>query len=264
LLQDIEHTKSKTMRDALEILERVAPSDLTVIMSGEPGTGKEWAARLIHRLSPRSNGPFHAIDCSALPEDQVEKEIFGYEAISWDGIDLKRSAFEEAAGGTLFMQDLDSMSDVTQLKIARTIEYLQFRRVGGEQLHEVGARLIVGVQGQFSGSHAKSEHHDAFAQRATAITIEIPPLRKRKSDIPILIRKLMVEMQERYGHHVEAISPEAVALCSAYSWPGNVRQLKNAIEYASVMCRDKVILPEHLPSYVRETNGRNRASGHSE
>jgi DNA-binding NtrC family response regulator len=261
VVYETQPAKGKSMRETLEILERVAPSDLTVIITGEQGTGKEWAARLIHQLSARSSRPFHVVDCSALPEDQVEKELFGFESLSWNGIELKRSAFEEAAGGTLFLQDLDSTPDAVQLKVARAIEYGQYRRIGGEQLHTLGARLIVGMHDGPAAGRSKGVHHDTFASRSTSITIALPPLRKRKQEIPRLIEKLVEELGARYGHKAQAVSPEAVDICCAYDWPGNIRQLKNAIEYASVMCRNGIIRPEHLPDYVRETRGRGHGAG---
>lgn len=244
------------MRNALAILERVAPSDLTVIISGEPGSGKEWAARRIHGLSPRSNLPFHAVDCGALAEEQAEKELFGYESLSWDGVDVRKSAFEEAGAGTLFLQDLDALSDATQLRLARAIEYRQFRRMGGDQLHALGSRIIVGTQSHGGSPRTRGSHRDAFASRATAIAIQIPPLRRRRQDIPMLIQRIILELTDRYGNPVRGISPEATALCSSYAWPGNVRQLKNALEYASVMCGGGVIGIEHLPDYLSRNPGR--------
>src|SRR5512144_1543074 len=123
VMYEIDRSMSKAMREAITIAERVAPSNLTVIISGEPGTGKEWAAHFIHRHSSNPEGPFHAVDCAALPADQVEKEIFGFESLTWQGVEVKRSAFEEAAGGTLFFQDFDTQPDALQLKIARALEY---------------------------------------------------------------------------------------------------------------------------------------------
>ncbi len=260
---EIERSKSRSMSDALTILERVAPSNLTVIFSGEPGTGKEWAAHTIHRLSTHAGGPFQAVDCSAFPPEQLEKEIFGYEAISWQGVDVKQSAFEEATGGTLFFHDFDTIPDPLQLKVARAVEYEQFRRMGGEQMIRVACRIIVSLQDRSSASRSQIPFYDAFASHATAIRIEIPPLRNRREDIPVLIQRMLVELEERYGQRVAGMSPEAIDLCRMYDWPGNVRQLKNAVEYASIMSQGETILPRHLPDTIHmgiagEPNGKNR------
>jgi len=248
---EIERSKSKSMSDAITILERVAPTDLTVIFTGEPGTGKEWAAHNIHRLSARAAGPFHAVDCSVLPPEQGEKEIFGFETLTWKGVEVRKSAFEEAAGGTLFFQDFDTIPDPLQLKIARAIEYQQFRRIGGEQVNTIGCRIIVSIQDRSSASRSKVPFYDAFATHATAIQIELPPLRKRREDIPNLIQKVLEELQERYGHRTVGMSPEAIDVCTMYDWPGNIRQLKNAIEFASIMSKGETILPRHLPDTIQ-------------
>lgn len=258
---EIERSKSKTMSEAITILERVAPSDLTVIFTGEPGSGKEWGAHSIHHLSARASGPFHAVDCSAFPPDALEKEIFGFEGLTLKGVEIKRSAFEEAAGGTLFLQGLDTIPDALQLKIARAVEYQQFRRIGGEQTNTIACRIIVSIQDRSSASRSKVPLSDAFATHATAIQIELPPLRKRREDIPNLIQKVLAELQERYGHRAAGMSQEAVDLCTMYDWPGNIRQLKNVVEYASIMAKGEMILPRHLPETIPigisgEANGR--------
>ncbi|MCK5573692.1 MAG: sigma 54-interacting transcriptional regulator, partial [Bacteroidetes bacterium] len=128
----VEQTHSEVMHEALVKLERVAQSDLSVILHGEPGVGKEWAARQIHELSTRSEGPFHPVECAALGPESIEKELFGYETITWNGIEIQRGAFEEASGGTLFLNEVTSVPLPLQFKVARAIEYKQFRRIGGE------------------------------------------------------------------------------------------------------------------------------------
>ncbi len=251
VMYEIERSNSKTMSDAITMLERVAPSDLTVIFIGEPGTGKEWAAHIVHRLSSRRAGPFHAVDCSAFPPEQLEKEIFGFESLTWKGVEVKRSGFEEAGGGTLFFKDVDTIPDALQLKIARAVEYQQFRRIGGEQVNSIGCRIIVSIQDRISSARSNIPFYDAFATHATAIRIELPPLRKRREDIPNLIQKMLLELRDRYGQRVTGMSPEAIDLCTIYDWPGNLRQLKNALEYASIMSQGNLILPRHLPDSIQ-------------
>lgn len=241
---------SEHMQEALVSLERVAPSDLSVIIQGEPGTGKEWAARLVHQMSNRSHGPMFTVDCGALGEANIERELFGYDAISWESIDIKRSAFEEATGGTLFLHDIEVVPPPVQLKVARAVEYKQFRRIGGDKNHEVNVRLVATRHTLDDDANPRDPLSDDFGSRLGAITVTLPPLRKRTSDIPILIERFLNEMRDRYQNPVQGISREALAICCASSWPGNVRQLKTAMEYAAIMCRGGMIQPGHLPQYL--------------
>lgn len=250
------------MREALLRLERVAPSDLCVIIYGERGTGKEWAARRIHQMSNRASGPFYVVDCAALQPQSIEKEIFGYDVITWDGIDIKKSAFEEGAGGTLFLNEFSSLPLPVQLKIVRAIEYKKVGRIGGVQSIEIDVRLIATVSlGTEASPHRKIPQED-FHSRIAAIGIHLPPLRKRKDDIPLLIGKFLTELRGRYGSSVRGISEEALALCCSYDWPGNVRHLKNAMEYASIMCGSEDILPEHLPGYLQPVKRLQKSNRH--
>jgi DNA-binding NtrC family response regulator len=246
----VEQTHSEMMHDALVKLERVAQSDLSVILHGEPGLGKEWPARQIHELSSRSEGPFHPIECAALGPESIEKELFGYETITWNGIDIQRGAFEEASGGTLFLHEFTTVPLPVQFKLARVVEYKHFRRIGGENKLEVNVRLIVTTTKAPNPIPQSGSNTDEFATRVAAITIELPPLRERKSDIPFLIDKFILEIRKRYGSTVQGISKGALERCLAYEWPGNVRHLKNAVEYASIMSNGTTILPEHLPVYL--------------
>jgi DNA-binding NtrC family response regulator len=238
------------MQEALVSLQRVAPSDLSVIIQGEPGTGKEWAARLVHQMSNRAQGPIFTVDCGAVGAANIERELFGYDAISWEIIDIKRSAFEEATGGTLFLHDIEAVPHQVQLKVARAVEYKQFRRIGGDKNHELNVRVVATKSTVGGGGHPENSLSDDFGSRLGAITVTIPPLRKRKTDIPILIERFLNEMRDRYQNPVQGISKEALAICCSSAWPGNVRQLKTAMEYAAIMCRGGMIAPEHLPPYL--------------
>jgi len=245
---------SETMQDALVSLQRVAPSDLSVIIQGEPGTGKEWAARLIHTMSNRASGPLHVVDCGAVGEANIEKELFGYDAITWENIEIRKSAFEEASGGTLYLHEIEAIPAPVQLRVARAVEYKQFRRIGGDKTHEVNVRLIATTSRMRLPSGAEEPGAEDFGSRLAAITITLPPLRERTSDIPVLIERFLNEMRDRYMNPVQGISPEALKLCRAYAWPGNVRQLKTAMEYAAIMARGGVIEPAHLPGYLNGGN----------
>ena len=240
---------SEPMQEALVSLQRVAPSDLSVIIQGEPGTGKEWAARMIHQMSARARGPIFTVDCGAVGPANIEKELFGYDAISWDNIEIRKGAFEEASGGTLYLHEIEAIPPAVQLRVARAVEYKQFRRIGGDMSHEVNVRLIATTSRVREGAPEDAGAED-FASRLAAITITLPPLRARRSDIPVLIERFLREMRDRYMNPVQGISPEALKLCSAFTWPGNVRQLKTAMEYAAIMARGGMIEPEHLPAYL--------------
>jgi len=241
---------SEPMQEALVRLQRVAPSDLSVIIQGEPGTGKEWAARLIHRMSNRSSGPLHIVDCGAVGEANIEKELFGYDAITWDNIEIRKSAFEEASGGTLYLHEIEAIPAAVQLRVARAVEYKQFRRIGGDKTHAVNARMIATTSRLRLPAGGEEPGAEDFASRLAAITITLPPLRERTNDIPVLIERFLNEMRDRYLNPVQGIAPEALRMCSAFSWPGNVRQLKTAMEYAAIMARGSVIEPAHLPAYL--------------
>ena len=248
----IPPSMSDAMQEALVSLQRVAPSDLSVIIRGEPGTGKEWAARLVHQMSTRSQSPFHAVDCGAIGPVNIERELFGYDAITWESIEIKRSAFEEASGGTLFLHDVHTVPAPIQLRAARAIEYKQFRRMGGGKVHDINIRLIATTAAGPESIHPENLEVEEFGSRLAAITVTLPPLRERTSDIPLLIDRFLSEMRDRYANPVRGISKKALKICCAYAWPGNVRQLRAAMEYAAVMCGGGVVLPEHLPGYLLE------------
>jgi DNA-binding NtrC family response regulator len=245
-------SNNKAMQEVLQAINRIAPSDLSVLIKGEHGTGKEWAARAIHRLSSRSGGPFWPFDCSSIPLDMIEKELFGYEAITREGIVIKRGAFEEATGGTLLLNEIDSLPTVSQLKIARALDYQNISRVGGDQVVGIDVRIIATLSQEADLIMSQGDLRKDMFFRLCRLNLELPPLRERREDIPLLIKKFLQESHVHHGKTSTEISREALELCVSYDWPGNVLHLKNAIEYASVMCPSGVIRPEDLPSYLRE------------
>lgn len=244
-------TRNPAMQDALESIRRIATTDISVLIVGEHGTGKEWAARSIHRLSNRAHGPFHPVECSAISPENLEKEIFGYEAITWNGVEIKRGAFEEASGGTLLLDEIEFLSAALQLKIARILEYQSVRRISGSEDIPVNARIISTLSQQADARFDEDHFRKELFYRASPIIIELPPLRKRPEDIEPLIANFQKELQQRFGSSARRISDRALEMCRGYDWPGNIRHLRNAIEYASVMCKGDVIEPEHLPLYLQ-------------
>jgi DNA-binding NtrC family response regulator len=249
--QDLDIVRSAAMQDVLRTMERIAASDLSVVVVGEQGTGKEWAARFIHRISGRAHGPFLPIDCAALAPEVMERELFGYEAVTRDGVTLRRGALEEADGGTVLINELDALPLPVQMKMARALEYQTITRVGGDAIIHIHTRIIGTVSRHPEALMREGGLMKDMYYRISPIVIELPPLRERKDDIPALINKFLRELRMRYNSGVVTISPDAVLLCQAYAWPGNIRHLKNAIEYAAVMCPGKSIEAENLPAYLR-------------
>jgi len=244
------YTKNPVMQEAFERIKKVAFSEVGVVICGERGTGKEWAARLIHEMSGRSSGPFCAFDCVAVPAENFDKELLGYESISWDGIEIRKGALEEAAEGTLMIDDANDLPTGSLQRIARLVEHRTFRRIGGSHDIPLRARVIATVTEIEKGNGDVEDLRDEFFYRMGAISIELPPLRKRREDIPVLVQIFLRELGNRNNMETSGISDEALRVCSEYSWPGNVRQLKSAIEYAAIISDHQIILPKHLPAAI--------------
>lgn len=244
------YTNNGLMQEALQRIKKVASSEVSVVICGERGTGKEWAARLIHEMSGRSFGPFCAFDCVAVQAENFDKELLGYESISWDGIEIRKGALEEAAEGTLMIDDANGLPTGSLQRIARLVEHQTFRRIGGSHDIPLRARVIATVTEMEKGNGNMGDLREEFFYRMGAISIELPPLRKRRDDIPLLVRNFLLEFETKQNLATKGISEEALQLCAEYHWPGNVRQLKSAIEYAAIISDHQVIFPDHLPAIV--------------
>jgi DNA-binding NtrC family response regulator len=245
-------TQSAVMHEALRKLEKVAQSDLSVIIYGEHGTGKEWAAHLVHNLSGRADQAFVTVDCAALEPEAMDKELFGYDSLTWEGIELKKGAFEVAAGGTLLLNEFTSLSLSVQMKIARALEYHTFRRTLGHEDIPITARTIATMSHSPEDSRGNHELSKELYHRIGVIAIALPPIRERPEDIPLLVDRFLADLQPDSKGRIKRMSPEALQICQRYSWPGNVRHLKNAVEYASIMCDSDVIGADHLPAYLHD------------
>jgi DNA-binding NtrC family response regulator len=248
---DFDIVRSKSMQEVIRTIELIAASDLSVLIIGEQGTGKEWAARSIHGLSSRARGPFLPVDCAALSADILERELFGYEAVTREGVMLRRGALEDAEGGTVLINELSSLPLSAQMKVARALEYQTINRIGGDTIIHINVRIIATLSRPADQLIADGMLLKDTFYRISPIVIDLPPLRDRTEDIPQLIKKFIAELHTRYHSKVIGISRDALDLCTAYRWPGNIRHLKNAIEYAAVMCTDEWIEPKHLPPYVK-------------
>jgi two-component system response regulator AtoC len=243
---------SPAMRQALELAERVAPAgSATVLLLGETGTGKGVMARLIHRLSPRADGPFVNVTCSALAETLMESELFGHEKGAFtDARSLKRGLVEVAAGGTLFLDEIGELSLGVQSKLLRFIEDRTFRRVGGTEDLQVDVRIVAATNRRLEDEVAEGRFRADLFYRLRVLPIELPPLRHRASDIPLLATAFIERFNAEFGKRVDGLSAEALAMLHQHSWPGNVRELLKVIERAVLLTEGRAISPEVLPPEI--------------
>jgi DNA-binding NtrC family response regulator len=240
------HPKVERIRD---IIENIAPSDSTVLIQGKSGTGKELVARAIHNRSLRADGPFQAVNCGVFTETLIENELFGHEKGAYTGaIQRTIGRIEAAAGGTLFLDEIDTMPVSSQVKLLRVLEEHTFQRIGGTKAIFVDFRLIAATNVDLKEAVAQRHFRDDLFYRLNVITITLPEMCERVSDIPLLVSHFM----ERYKGRskAQAISPDALELLLRYPWPGNVRELVNAIEYSMVMAKGTHIMPADLPENI--------------
>lgn len=251
--------QSESMRQIYVLIEQVAPSTASVLITGESGTGKELVARTIHNLSPRKNEPFVAINCSAIPETLMESELFGHEKGAFTGASSRRQGcFELAAGGTLLLDEIAEMPTLLQAKLLRVIEERTVRRLGSTQEIPVDVRLLAATNKDPHEAVHKGELREDLLYRLNVISIEMPPLRDHLEDLPLLVRHLINQLAERHNRPARLISPEALDVLQSHSWPGNVRELRNAIERAVIICSGEQIERHHLAPYPVEQRRRVR------
>jgi two-component system, NtrC family, nitrogen regulation response regulator NtrX len=236
-----------------EQIKIVAPTNGWVLINGENGTGKELVARAIHRLSLRTGKSFVEVNCAAIPEELIESELFGHEKGSFTGaLTKKRGKFDLAHEGTLFLDEIADMSLKTQAKILRILQEQKFERVGGTEMIYVDVRVIAATNRDLKEEIQKGKFREDLYYRLNVIPIAVPPLRERKTDIPLLVEHFIAEFCLENNKEPKKISPEAVELLASYSWPGNVRELKNIVERMVIMTRGSVIEPKDIPDPVRE------------
>lgn len=243
--------KSKAIEAIKQQIERVAPSNSWVLISGENGTGKELVARNIHLLSSRNKKPFIEVNCAAIPEELIESELFGHEKGAFTGaISQKIGKFELANEGTIFLDEIGDMSLRTQAKILRILQEQKFERVGGVQTIEVDVRVIAATNKNLEDEIKKGNFREDLYYRLNVIPFSIPPLRERREDINMFVDYYLKEFSQETTRGIKEISKDAIAVLERYNWPGNVRELKNLIERLFIMTLSKVITPEDLPSYI--------------
>ncbi len=238
--------RSRVMSDLMKKASRVAPIKVTVLLSGESGTGKDVLAREIHSLS-RRRGNYIAINCAAIPESLLESELFGYERGAFTGADARRAGkFEAASGGTLLLDEIGDMPLSIQAKLLRVLEEEKITRLGGNATVPVDVRLITATNRDLAGMVQNGTFRKDLYYRIKVIELDIPPLRARKSDIPLLIMSLLQQAAEKFGLSMPEVDPEVIERLKSYGWPGNVRQLKNMMESLLVTAQGKISV-EDLP-----------------
>ncbi|MCC6398808.1 MAG: sigma-54-dependent Fis family transcriptional regulator [Bacteroidetes bacterium] len=245
-----ETSANPLMQDALTTIKRIAASHVNVLITGEHGTGKEWGANIIHNASPRAGGTLITVECAAIPPEELERELFGHEAITWKDVDIRPGAFETSSEGTLVLNEIGLVPQPLLMRIARAAEYQSVRRIAGENDIAINTRLIATMSTPPHAGPMNGGLPEEVLHRLSPIHVELVPLRKRREDIPFLVEGFLSEIQVRMGSTPIRISEQALAACLQFDWPGNLRHLRNAIEYASVMCNESTILPEHLPAYM--------------
>ena len=248
--------KSAPLQDLLSLIRTIAPSDTTVLVTGETGTGKELAARLIHQLSRRKDRRFVAVNCGALPETLLESELFGHEKGSFTGaIAQKKGKFELADGGTLFLDEIGDISPAVQVKLLRVLQEREFQRVGGTSDLKANIRLIAATNRDLLAMMEQNQFRQDLFYRLNVIQLYVPALRERPEDIAELAKHFVQQFAEKIGKSIAGLTPDALQLCLAYKWPGNIRELENVMERAVTMALEgkKWITPDLLPPNLRAT-----------
>jgi DNA-binding NtrC family response regulator len=246
---------SERMQEIYRLIEKAAGSRANVLVLGESGTGKELVARALHFNSPRSAKRFVAVSCAALPQELLESELFGHEKGSFTGANWQRAGrFELADGGTLFLDEIGDITLATQTKLLRVLQEREFERVGGSKPVKVDVRLVAATHRDLPELIRKGSFREDLYYRLRVIEIVLPPLRERREDIPLLVRHFIKKYAEQDKKKIENVSEEAMALMMRYDWPGNIRELENAIEHGVVMAENdaELITTELLPFNVRE------------
>jgi DNA-binding NtrC family response regulator len=243
---------SPVMQQVFDIVQQVAPSRASVLITGESGTGKELIAAAIHEHSPRAKKPFVKLHCAALAETLLESELFGHERGAFTGAVARREGrFEQADGGTLFLDEIGEISQATQVKLLRFLQEHEFERVGGNQTVKVDVRIVAATNRNLLERVRQGHFREDLYYRLNVVSVEMPPLRARPSDVPLLASYFLDRFAKENGKTIAQLSDAALERLTHYGWPGNVRELENAVERAVVVCRGNEIRPEDLsPSIV--------------
>jgi transcriptional regulator with PAS, ATPase and Fis domain len=236
---------------ALDIAVQVAPTNMSVLINGESGTGKENIPKIIHAYSARKHAPYIAVNCGAIPEGTIDSELFGHEKGSFTGAtESRKGYFEEANGGTIFMDEVAELPLQTQVRLLRVLETGEYIRVGSSKVQKTNVRLVAATNVDFSEAIRKGKFREDLYYRLNQVPVLLPPLRERKEDIPLLFAKFTTDFAEKYKMPVLDLTPEARELLVNYSWPGNIRQLKNITEQINVLEQERLVQAEVLRYYL--------------
>ena len=245
--------KSAPMERIFELINQVAPTRASVLITGESGTGKELVADALHTASPRKEAPLIKVHCAALSESLLESELFGHEKGSFTGAAGQRKGrFELADGGTIFLDEIGEINQATQIKILRVLQERSFERVGGEQTITVDVRIIAATNRDLKAEVEAGRFREDLYYRLNVVNIHLPALRERLEDIPLLAARFLQESASENGKDVQGLEPKAAMALGAYRWPGNIRELRNVIESAVVLSKGQYISVDDLPSQLRE------------
>lgn len=243
--------KSKAIKTVTAIIDRVKDNKATVLIKGESGTGKELVARSVHYMGKFSRAPFIAVNCGAIPENLLEAELFGYTKGAFTGADGYRSGFFQAADkGTLFLDEIGNASHGVQSKLLRALQEKEVIKVGSQKPEKIDVRVIAATNSDLQSLVQKGSFREDLYYRLTVVEIEVPPLRERKSDIPLLVEKFLLKYAMEYKDRNVSIAPEALELLTRFHWPGNIRELENVIQRAVIMCDKKIEITD-LPDTLK-------------
>ncbi len=245
--------QSAAIHEMFDTIRQVASSRANVLIQGETGTGKELVAQAIHRLSPRSKGPLISVHCAALPPTLLESELFGHEKGAFTGATERRPGrFELANGGSLFLDEIGDIDAAIQVKILRVLEQRTFERVGGRETLEVDVRLMAATNKDLKLLVEEGTFREDLFYRLDVVTISLPPLRERTEDIPLLVQKFLDEFTRENNKQIEGLTPDCMSALLAYDWPGNIRELRNAMERMVVLARQSRLTVRDLPAHLRK------------
>ena len=250
---------SSAMKRVFDIVDRVAGTPSTVLITGESGTGKELIAKALHEQSGRSQRPFIKVNCAAIPDTLIESELFGYEKGAFTGaVSSKPGRFELADGGTLFLDEIGEISTEMQVKLLRAIQESEFERVGGISTKRVDVRLVTATNRDLAAEVQAGHFREDLYYRLNVVPVRLPPLRERTDDIPLLVRNILLRYAVRLGRQVDGLSESAMGVLLGYAWPGNIRELENVLERTVLFCEGAVIQAHELPP---EMTGRPEVPG---